>query len=123
MGRKKKSIKRPMEPDPRYHSLLVTRFINNIMVQGKKSLAERNFYQAMDIVEERSGKEPMEVFQKALEILNRFWRSGPAGLAEQPIRSRWKLPRIAEPRWQFDGSSVLPGPVKGCRFLRSWRLK
>ncbi|MEA1929194.1 MAG: 30S ribosomal protein S7 [Candidatus Auribacterota bacterium] len=72
MGRKKKTIKRPMQPDPRYHNLLVSRFINSVMLQGKKSVAERNFYKAMDIIEERSGKEPLEVFQKALENVKPF---------------------------------------------------
>ncbi len=72
MGRKKKSIQRPLLPDPRFHSELVTRFINNLMLKGKKSLAERIFYQAMDIIEERSGQEPLEVFQKALENVKPF---------------------------------------------------
>lgn len=72
MGRKKKSIKRAMQPDSRYHNLLVARFINNIMLAGKKSVAERNFYQAMDIIEERSGKEPLEVFQKAMDNVKPF---------------------------------------------------
>lgn len=67
MGRKKKSIQREIRPDPRYHSALAARFINSIMIKGKKSLAEKIFYQAMDILEERSGKEPLEIFQKALE--------------------------------------------------------
>lgn len=67
MGRKKKSVRRPLRPDPRYHSELVAKFINSMMHKGKKSLAERLFYRAMDIVKEKSGKESLEVFQKALE--------------------------------------------------------
>ena len=61
MGRKKKSIKRDMQPDPRYHNLLVARFINNTMLGGKKSLAERNFYKAMDIIEESIGEVEKEL--------------------------------------------------------------
>jgi len=72
MGRKKKSIKRDMQPDSRYHSLLVARFINNTMLGGKKSVAERNFYKAMDIIAERYGQEPLEVFQKAMENVKPF---------------------------------------------------
>ncbi len=72
MGRKKKSIQRGLSPDPRFHSELVSRFINNLMHAGEKNVAERIFYQAMDIVEERSGQEPMEVFQKALENVKPF---------------------------------------------------
>ncbi|MDP8236947.1 MAG: 30S ribosomal protein S7 [Candidatus Erginobacter occultus] len=72
MGRKKKSLQRQPTPDPRFHNKLVARFINNLMLDGKKSTAERVFYGAMDIVEERTGQEPLEVFQKALENVKPF---------------------------------------------------
>jgi small subunit ribosomal protein S7 len=72
MGRKKKSIQRDLTPDPRFHNQLTARFINNLMRDGKKSTAERVFYGAMDIVEERTGKEPLEVFTKALENVKPF---------------------------------------------------
>ncbi len=72
MGRKKKSIQRDLTPDPRFHNKLVARFINSLMLDGKKSTAERVFYDAMDIVEERTGQEPLEVFQKALENVKPF---------------------------------------------------
>ena len=67
MGRKKKKIDRKLPPDARFHSALVTRFINNLMLQGKKSVAEKIFFSAMDMVAEKSGKPPLEVFEKALE--------------------------------------------------------
>lgn len=72
MGRKKKSIQRDLTPDPRFHNQLAARFINSLMRAGKKSTAERVFYGAMDIVEERTGKEPLEVFTKALENVKPF---------------------------------------------------
>lgn len=59
--------KRKRLPDPVYNSLMVTRFINNIMKKGKKSNAERIFYGAMEICAERSKKDPLEVFTKALD--------------------------------------------------------
>jgi len=67
MGRKKKSLNRKRTPDARYQSEMVTRFINNIMLDGKKSLAERLFYGAMDQIQEKTGKDPMEVFTKAMD--------------------------------------------------------
>jgi small subunit ribosomal protein S7 len=67
MGRKKKSEDRKRKPDPRFQSELVTRFINNFMKSGEKHMAERLFYRAMDIIQERSQKNPLEVFQKALD--------------------------------------------------------
>jgi small subunit ribosomal protein S7 len=65
--RKKKPKLRVIEPDPRYGDTTVTRFINNLMWQGKKSTAFEIFYNAMDLVAERSGQNPHETFIKALE--------------------------------------------------------
>lgn len=56
-----------MLPDPKYHSQLVTKFINGLMRQGKRSLAEHIFYRAIDTVQRRSGKDGLDVFQKAIE--------------------------------------------------------
>ena len=68
MPRRKVVEKRPLVPDPRYKSVLVTRFTNGLMKDGKKSLARRIFYQAMDIVAERiRDEEPLAVFEKAME--------------------------------------------------------
>jgi len=53
-------------PDPKYGDELVTKFVNNIMMSGKKSTAYRIFYEAMDIVAERSNEDPVEVWKKAL---------------------------------------------------------
>ncbi|MBQ2765069.1 MAG: 30S ribosomal protein S7 [Firmicutes bacterium] len=53
-------------PDPVYNSVVLTKFINQIMVDGKKSTAERIVYGAFDIIKERTGKEPIEVFEEAM---------------------------------------------------------
>lgn len=67
MPRKGPVPKRDVLPDPIYGSKLVTRFINKLMKDGKRGTAERIFYGAMDIVQERTGKEPKEVFETALK--------------------------------------------------------
>lgn len=67
MGRKKKSLNRKMPPDARFGSDLAARFINNIMVDGKKSVAEKLFYGAMDTIREKTGKDPLEIFTKGME--------------------------------------------------------
>jgi small subunit ribosomal protein S7 len=54
-------------PDPRFGSTLVTSFVNNLMLHGKKSVAYDIFYQAMDRVQERTGEDGLEMFKKALE--------------------------------------------------------
>jgi small subunit ribosomal protein S7 len=68
--RKSKPKKRIILPDPQYNDALVTRFVNNLMYSGKKSIAYSVFYEAMDIVKSRlkdSDKSPLEVWKKALE--------------------------------------------------------
>ncbi len=66
MSRRQKAIKRPVPPDPRYDSQTVSKFINSIMADGNKSLAENVFYRAMDLIEERTGQPGVTVFKAAL---------------------------------------------------------
>ena len=65
--RKHRAEKREIEPDPVYNSILINRIINKIMIDGKKSLAEKVVYRALDIVRENTGEEPLEVINEALE--------------------------------------------------------
>lgn len=67
MPRKGPVPKRDVLPDPIYGSKLVTRFIKKLMKDGKRGTAERIFYGAMDLVQERTGKDPKEVFETALK--------------------------------------------------------
>ncbi len=66
MPRKGKIAKRDVLPDPIYNSKLVTKLINNIMLDGKKSTAQNILYNAFERIREISGKEPLEVFNEAL---------------------------------------------------------
>ena len=68
--RKAKPKKRILLPDPKYHDTQVTRFVNNLMLQGKKSIAYSIFYDAIDLVGEKvkdSDKAPLDIWRKALE--------------------------------------------------------
>ncbi len=65
--RKRKPKKRILAPDPKFGDPMVTRFMNNMMLDGKKSIVMAVFYDAMEIVKERSGENPHEIWQKALE--------------------------------------------------------
>lgn len=67
MSRKRKAIKREIKEDPVYKDKRVTKFINHIMWDGKKSVARQAFYDAMDIVRERTKKDSLEVFNQAME--------------------------------------------------------
>ena len=67
MSRRGQISKRDVLPDPLYNSKLVTKLINNIMLDGKKGVAQKIVYQAFAIVEEKTGENPLEVFTEALD--------------------------------------------------------
>ena len=65
--RKRRAVKRDVLPDPIYNSKVVTKLINQIMNDGKKGTAERILYEAFEMIKEKTGQDPMEVYEKALE--------------------------------------------------------
>jgi small subunit ribosomal protein S7 len=67
MPRRREVPKRKLAPDPMYHDRLVAKFINNLMVDGKKSTAERVFYNALRVLQKRVNDEPLKVFKRALD--------------------------------------------------------
>ena len=69
--RKRRAVKRDVLPDPIFHSKVVTKLVNQIMVDGKRGKAETIVYDAFDIIKERTNSEPNEVFMKALENIKR----------------------------------------------------
>ena len=64
--RRNQAPQRPVTPDPRFNSRLVAKFINNVMMNGKKSTAERIVYTAFEQVEERSGRQGIDIFEQAV---------------------------------------------------------
>ncbi|HQD32115.1 MAG TPA: 30S ribosomal protein S7, partial [Clostridiales bacterium] len=66
MPRKGHTPKRDVLPDPIYNSKVVTKLINNIMLDGKKGIAQKICYGAFDIIKEKTGKDPLEVFEQAM---------------------------------------------------------
>ena len=66
MPRKGYIAKREVLPDPIYNSIKVTKLINNVMLDGKKTVAQKIVYDAFDIIKEKSGKDPLEVFEESL---------------------------------------------------------
>ena len=69
MPRRGSIAKRDVLPDPLYNSKLVSRLINNVMYDGKKGVAQKIVYDAFDIIREKTGKEPLEVFEEAMESI------------------------------------------------------
>ncbi|MGY6560617.1 MAG: 30S ribosomal protein S7 [Luteibaculaceae bacterium] len=95
--RRKKAKKIEVLPDPRFNDVLVTKFVNNMMYDGKKDLAFRIFYDAIDIVSEKTKEEGLEVWKKAVENVTpavevRSRRVGGATFQiPQPVRDSRKL--------------------------------
>ena len=67
MPRRREVPKREILPDPLYNSQLVTKFVNVVMKDGKKSVAEQLLYDALNVIQERTGEDPMKVFKKSIE--------------------------------------------------------
>ena len=67
MPRKREVIQREILTDPKYHSLLVAKFVNSLMRKGKKSIAESILYRSLDLIGKKSDEEPLKIFEKAIE--------------------------------------------------------
>ena len=67
MPRRGNIAKRDVLPDPMYNSKKVTRLINSVMLDGKKGVSQKIVYGAFDIIRDKTGKEPLEVFEQAME--------------------------------------------------------
>lgn len=67
MARGKITVKRPVTPDTKYNSTVVTKFIGRMMLSGKKSITTKIMYASFDKIKEKTGEEPLDVFSKALE--------------------------------------------------------
>jgi len=67
MGRKNKSVNRPVMPDTRYNSTVISKFVSRMMLDGKKSVSMRIVYEALDTLKQKTEKDPLEVFLKALD--------------------------------------------------------
>jgi small subunit ribosomal protein S7 len=106
VSRRKSAVKRPVPPDPRYDSQTVSKFVNSLMYEGKKSLAEGIFYKAMDLIEERTGQPGVTVFKQAvnnvkpaLEVKSR--RVGGASL-QVPVEVRPERRTALAMRWLIE---------------------
>lgn len=101
--RRRKAPERRVLADPKYHSELVSKFINGMMLKGEKSIAETIFYDTMDIIEKKLSKDPLEVFQKAMEnvapLLEVRSRRVGGATYQVPVEVRDKRRRSLAIRW------------------------
>lgn len=101
--RRRKAPERKVLPDPKYHSELVSKFINGLMLDGKRSKAEKIFYDAMDVIEGKLKKDPVEVFRKSMDnvapLLEVRSRRVGGATYQVPVEVREKRRRSLAIRW------------------------
>ena len=114
MPRRKITERRSIDPDPRYNSVLVSKFTNGIMERGKKSVAQNIFYGAMDIIEQQvKDAEPIAVFDKAMEMVRpkvevKSRRVGGATY-QVPVEVRPERRNALAIRWIISFAKARPG--------------
>jgi small subunit ribosomal protein S7 len=117
MARRYKPEKREVSPDIRFNNIEVQEMINRIMIKGKKSTATRQMYAAMDLIEERTGKEPLETFNAALKNVSPMMEVRPRRVGG----ATYQVPMEVEPerrktlamRWIITAARQRPGKSFG----------
>ena len=108
MSRKKQAPKRIVYPDPKYQSLILTKFINFIMYDGKRSVAEKIIYSALDKIKEKTKEDPIKVFNDAIGKVrpNLEVRSRRVGGAtyQVPVEVKSKRSQTLALRWILEAS-------------------
>ena len=108
MSRRKAAPKRKPLPDPKFKNIKVAKFMNQIMLDGKKSIAEAILYGAFDIIEEKTKKPPFEVFESALEgvapLVEVKSRRVGGATYQVPVEVKSKRAQALAIRWLIDAS-------------------
>src|SRR6195256_1723483 len=122
MPRRREVPKRETLPDPKYSSQELAKFVNVLMTRGKKSVAERIVYGALDQISKKTGKDPLEVFTLALNNVRPMVevKSRRVGGANYQVRS--KCVRCAAMRWQCAGCAMLHASAPRNRWMRVWQV-
>jgi len=110
MARRRVAKKREILPDPKFKDKLVTKFINNLMLDGKKGLAEKCFYGAMDLISQKGNEDPLAVFKKAIENIKptlevKSRRVGGANY-QVPVEVRYDRKQALSMRWLIGSARV-----------------
>ena len=108
MSRRRKAIKRPIMPDPKFKDLIISKFTSCVMLDGKKSTAEKIVYGALDFVKEKTKSDPLALFHEALnnvrpQIEVRSRRVGGATY-QVPVEVKTKRSQALALRWIIDAS-------------------
>ena len=119
MSRRHRAEKRQVLPDPKFKDVVLSKFMNQIMQDGKKSTAERIVYGALDLVESRAKKDPVEVFHEALEAISpavevRSRRVGGATY-QVPVEVRPERAQALAIRWMISAARGRPETTMSAR--------
>ena len=119
MGRKKKTIDRGILPDPRYNSVVVSKFVNRMMWEGKRSLGLRIVHEALGILQTKTEKEPLEVFLKALDnvkpVIEVKSRRVGGATYQVPVEIRETRLEALSMRWIINAARARSGKGMGDR--------
>jgi small subunit ribosomal protein S7 len=117
--RRRRAPERKVLPDPKFQNLLVSKFVNIMMLKGKKSISEQIFYEAMDLIDKKLKKDPMEVFKKAMEnvapILEVRSRRVGGATYQVPVEVREKRRISLAIRWIVANSRKRSEPTMAAR--------
>jgi ribosomal protein S7 len=102
MSRRRRADRREINPDAKYSDLIVAKFMNSLMYEGKKSVAEGIMYGAFDTIQQKTRQEPLAVFHEALRNVRRS-KSGRAASAAPRIRCRSRFASIVRVRSRSAG--------------------
>jgi small subunit ribosomal protein S7 len=119
MPRRREVPKRPVTPDPKFNSVALTKFVNVIMESGKKATAEKILYGALDVIASRSKKDPLELFNQALDNVRpmvevKSRRVGGATY-QVPVEVRSDRQMALAMRWITDAARSRSGKSMGTR--------
>lgn len=103
MSRRNAAEKRPVQPDPQFNSRLASMVVARLMKHGKKSTAQRILSDAFGLINDRTGTDPLEVFETAVRNATPLSRCVPVGSAEPPTKFPWRCARRGARRWPCAG--------------------
>jgi small subunit ribosomal protein S7 len=113
MSRRKSAEQREVLPDPKYKSVLVAKFINRLMLDGKKSVSEHIFYSSLEIIEKKTGKNGLDTFRQAIEnvkpILEVRSRRVGGATYQVPVEVRTTRKQALALRWIIGFAKSRPG--------------
>ena len=119
MGRKKKTVDRGILPDPKYNSVVVSKFVNRMMWQGKRSISLRIVHEALGVLADKADKEPMEVFLKAIDnikpVVEVKSRRGGGATYQVPVEIRESRREALGMRWLINAARSRSGHSMGDR--------